>query len=767
MTYSRRQLEAFGEPFGDSATCLKPGGRIYGGGGSKTPANTTQTSTNELPEWARGYAKDTLAKTAALSDPNQNPYKQYGGERIAGFQPLQTQAMNTIGGLDAGPEAFQKQVGGYMSPYMQNVVDIQKREAGRQSGILGQQIAAKAVQSGAFGGSRQALQTAERDRNLAEQMNDIQARGSQAAYDSASNQFRQGITQQSGLAQMQSQLGALQQQQAQRPLDMAYQDFINQQNQPYKQLGFMSDMIRGLPLGQQSTSSIYQAGPSGLQTLGALGMGAYGLNQMFGSPYEQKRAADGGLMESYADGGEIKTYAGNQGSVTSEYNIADIINKLNPEQLQQAKEAALNRRDVQTVEMIDQRLAELAQTKSLTAGLGSAFDNLPTEQQENVMSAANGGIVAFADEGLVEGDDAVEVDPETQKQALGKIQGIQYTQMTPQQRRNIISANRRSLEEDAGPSPYADYKKQIDDMAAEDTKGLAQAKGMAAFAAIPAILEGNNAIRGAGAGIGAFSGAYGQALQANKAQKRSLMNMRMNLADAERKERMGLNREALALGQQASKDHHNAQIFGLEKAKAMALIAARTKPTAAKAPNADSNSLANYEQAYIQKIKPLKGETEEQRIVRAKELATDKFLNAKGQRQIQSSGYNVSDFTGNKADVEAAKVTEARQRDAASTWAKLETSSIPAKKKMVADLVAEHGSLAAAKDAYIANYMRDPGTAPAAKKAAPAVQSAPVPKPTAVTAPTLNDFLAKARKANPGTSDADLTAYYNKKYGKQ
>ena len=114
MNYSRRQLEAFGEPFGESATRVKPGGRIYGGGSSAPPAETTQTGINELPEWARGYAKDTLAKTAALTDPSQNPYKQYGGERIAGFQPMQQQAFGTMAGLDAGPEAFQKNIGSYI-----------------------------------------------------------------------------------------------------------------------------------------------------------------------------------------------------------------------------------------------------------------------------------------------------------------------------------------------------------------------------------------------------------------------------------------------------------------------------------------------------------------------------------------------------------------------------------------------------------------------------------------------------------------------------
>ena len=77
----------------------------------------------------------------------------------------------------------------YMSPYMQNVVEMQKREAARQSGIQGQQQQAQAVSAGAFGGSRDAIMRAERERNLAQQMGDIQATGSQAAYQQAQQQF--------------------------------------------------------------------------------------------------------------------------------------------------------------------------------------------------------------------------------------------------------------------------------------------------------------------------------------------------------------------------------------------------------------------------------------------------------------------------------------------------------------------------------------------------------------------------------------------------
>jgi hypothetical protein len=72
---------------------------------------------------------------------------------------------------------------------MQNVVDIQKREAARQAGIQGTQQQAQATQAGAFGGGRDAIMRAEAARNLGTQMNDIQAQGLQNSYQQAQNQF--------------------------------------------------------------------------------------------------------------------------------------------------------------------------------------------------------------------------------------------------------------------------------------------------------------------------------------------------------------------------------------------------------------------------------------------------------------------------------------------------------------------------------------------------------------------------------------------------
>ena len=65
-----------------------------GGGGGGQPDKQTQIT--ELPEWARPYAKDTLAKGAALTDINQNPYQTYGANRIAGFSPMQQQSFQGV-----------------------------------------------------------------------------------------------------------------------------------------------------------------------------------------------------------------------------------------------------------------------------------------------------------------------------------------------------------------------------------------------------------------------------------------------------------------------------------------------------------------------------------------------------------------------------------------------------------------------------------------------------------------------------------------------
>ena len=107
----------------------------------------------------------------------------------------------------------------YMSPYMQNVVQAQQREARRASEIARNQQQAQAVGAGAYGGSRQAIVEAERQRNLAQQLGDIQAQGLQGAYQQGMGQFNaeQAAYLQAQQANQQANLqAAIQNQQAQQ-----------------------------------------------------------------------------------------------------------------------------------------------------------------------------------------------------------------------------------------------------------------------------------------------------------------------------------------------------------------------------------------------------------------------------------------------------------------------------------------------------------------------------------------------------------------------
>jgi hypothetical protein len=98
-------------------------------------------------------------------------------------------------------------VDAYMSPYQQAVTDIGKREAQRQADIAGTQRGARQAQAGAFGGSRSAIENAEAQRNLAQQMADIQSKGSQEAYNQAAQMFTSDQARQLAAQQANQQAG--------------------------------------------------------------------------------------------------------------------------------------------------------------------------------------------------------------------------------------------------------------------------------------------------------------------------------------------------------------------------------------------------------------------------------------------------------------------------------------------------------------------------------------------------------------------------------
>jgi hypothetical protein len=458
--------------------------RLYPGGDSPPPpppANTSSTVTQTtIPEYARPYVENMLGKAQAFSE---SPYQAYGGQRLSDFTGLQNQAFqgaaelgpaqqlgtatkmagySGLGSMYAGQNYANQAtnpyaMGAYMSPYMQNAIAPQMREAARNSEILGQQNAGQAARAGAFGGSRFGIMEAERQRNLGQQQADIYGRGMQTAYEQARQaqqfgadlglrgygQALQGAGQlgQLGQSQYNQQLGAIQaqssagaQQQAleQQKLTQQYQDFLTQRGDPQQKLSFMSDILRGVPLGQ-STQQQFTAPQSAASQIAQAGLGLYGASQFFGGG--ERKQKEGGIV-GMANGGMVG-YAGGGG----------IASGVAPEKLQnmlrgmgdakqggtdQLASIKANATDALTLALVQEeerrrelmRLGEMlgkpqsdttVKEDMLAQALGiegipvpdamfadtAVGEQAPQEEAPQEQEMARGGIVAFKDKGAV------------------------------------------------------------------------------------------------------------------------------------------------------------------------------------------------------------------------------------------------------------------------------------------------------------------------------------------------------------------------------
>ena len=417
------------------------GGKGGGGGGGAPPAQQTVTQTS-IPEYAAPYVQTMLGKSEALTDINQNPYQSYGGDRIAPFNQNQQQAFqNTINQQTAGQLGAGTAMAGlaglgslgagadyrnmatnpnasaaYMSPYMQNVVDVQKNEAFRDAQIRNLGANLGSARQGTYGGARQLLGEQERNRNLQQQMANIQATGTQNAFQNAQQAQQFGTTaglqgygqalqgastlgqlgsaqfgQQQAINQGIQNVGNIQQAQAQQGLDLGYQDFLKQRNYPYQQLAFMSDMTRGIPLSQ-SAQQIYTAPPSPVSQLGGLGMSALGIYGMSGG---FKPGAEGGLMsaKAYKEGGLTYAGGGDISSMSDEQLTEMLANPATDPMLAAEIEKLLMLHRRMKMNPETEQIMAPALGRSGIASIGTG-DMVPEEM-------AGGGIVAFADRGIV------------------------------------------------------------------------------------------------------------------------------------------------------------------------------------------------------------------------------------------------------------------------------------------------------------------------------------------------------------------------------
>lgn len=344
----------------------------YFGGGRPPPpppASQSVSQTSEFPEELKPYIKDVLSKAQAIQEKREaEGFVPYTGPQQAAFTPEQEQAFTGIQSLvGAGQQYFDPaarltaasamaptsaEIGQYMSPYMQQVVDIQQREARRAADVEQQQLAAQAVGAGGFGGSRQAILEAEQRRNLQTQLGDIQARGLAAAYEdaqarlAAQRQREMAAGAQFGtLGQVAPQqalkeltaveaVGAQRQAQQQTALDIARQQFEKEQTFPETTLQQYQSVIRGFPLQPTTyqTSQTTTPAPSYLQQAAGLGGLGIGLAGAFGA-----FKANGGLIRR-ARGGKLDKNGG-LGSIVVKRQMGSQVD-LSVEELQRLRDRA-------------------------------------------------------------------------------------------------------------------------------------------------------------------------------------------------------------------------------------------------------------------------------------------------------------------------------------------------------------------------------------------------------------------------------------------
>ena len=302
----------------------------------------TETTFPVLPEFARQPVADIAATVGELlKQPLQVPMRQVAGlsptqvsamnlaqQGIGSFQPFlqqaadaQAQGLATIGqgaqalaGTEFVPTA--ETIDRFRDPYQQFVTDEAVKEIDRQAAIAQNQLAGQAVKAGAFGGSRFGIQQSELARNAADlksrRVFEDLSRNFQQAQNAAraANQQRiqagqvfgqlgrgasgiggamaglgaQGQALQGRDVQQLLGIGGLQQQQAQREIDIGTANLAALENAPFQQLSAGAGILQQLPGiggGQQVVAPLAQTNPFA-QAAGLLATGAGGLGALIG-----------------------------------------------------------------------------------------------------------------------------------------------------------------------------------------------------------------------------------------------------------------------------------------------------------------------------------------------------------------------------------------------------------------------------------------------------------------------------------------------------
>ena len=332
------------------------------GSSKPAPAPTqTATTTRQVPEYApeqREYVEDIFGKSQELYEQrSQEGFQPFPGQQLAPFAAQETEAFGGIESLARGPGAAPAfgiarnaalgaaapitagEVQQGMNPYQQAVTDIGKREAVRQYQRGPQaQIRTGAVDAGGLRGARRFIEEGEGQRNLNQQLADLQTMGSQQAFQqsmaeaaAARGRLANLATQMPSIGmgaynQQMQQLGQLggvgeaYRAREQAAIDLAQNQFQQEQMFPEETLATYLRFITNAPSPsgfQRTTQAPGIAGPGTLQQLAGLGISGAATGKAFGlfssggavPPASGRQAGLSGIVRR-AGGGQIVKMAG-------------------------------------------------------------------------------------------------------------------------------------------------------------------------------------------------------------------------------------------------------------------------------------------------------------------------------------------------------------------------------------------------------------------------------------------------------------------------
>lgn len=317
------------------------------------PAQSQVVQAAKIPEELKPYVTEIMESAQTqFKDNMARGYVPYTGKTTADLTPEEVQSMERISGLAGivdpyigeaediyrtGAREFTgEEAQKLMSPYQQAVTDIELRKAREnfEANVMPKFEAQAISQGGGPGGlgTRAGIQAAELQRGQAQLLADIQARGSEKAYQDAKGIFGDQLTRerqmagdlgrtgsalfQAGLAEAGALegVGSTKRGIAQNLLDESLYKFKEEEAFPQNQLAQYSQTIYGNPVLKQpsfsrtTTESPYQPSTGqNLLGLGLTGLNIYGMGGGFGAPTPGKfsmaniynpprRAASGGKV---------------------------------------------------------------------------------------------------------------------------------------------------------------------------------------------------------------------------------------------------------------------------------------------------------------------------------------------------------------------------------------------------------------------------------------------------------------------------------------